>query len=85
AYNLDLSQQRAIAVVDHLFEHGVDPKRLTPIGHGKNQPIASNRTEAGRARNRRVEFRMVVKWESKEATPLLSGAVKTGTTARGPH
>ncbi|MBL7983337.1 MAG: OmpA family protein [Flavobacteriales bacterium] len=84
AYNLDLSQKRAIAVVDHLFEHGIEPNRLTPVGHGKNQPIASNKTEAGRAQNRRVEFRMVVRTEQAPGTPLLSGAMKSSPVDRGP-
>ncbi len=83
-YNLELSQQRAIAVLDHLFEHGIEPNRLTPVGHGKNQPIASNKTEAGRAQNRRVEFRMVVRKEHTPATPLLSGAMKSTPVDRGP-
>jgi len=61
AYNLDLSQQRAMAVVEYLVEQDIDPRRLIPVGHGKNQPIASNKTEEGRSRNRRVEFRMTVK------------------------
>ncbi|MEO8591299.1 MAG: OmpA family protein [Flavobacteriales bacterium] len=64
-YNIDLSQQRARSVVDDLVQHGVDPIRLMPIGHGKNQPIASNKTEEGRSLNRRVEFRMTVKGEDQ--------------------
>lgn len=64
-YNMELSQQRAASVVDHLVANGIDPERLLPIGHGKNQPIASNRTEKGRGLNRRVEFRMVMKGEEQ--------------------
>ncbi|MEZ4756761.1 MAG: PKD domain-containing protein [Flavobacteriales bacterium] len=64
SYNLDLSQQRANSVVEFLAERGVPSERLVPIGHGKNQPIASNKSENGRAKNRRVEFRMVVKDEA---------------------
>ncbi|WP_086608668.1 OmpA family protein [Erythrobacter donghaensis] len=52
--NLTLSAQRANAVVDALIERGVDGSRLSAIGMGSNQPIASNATEAGRAQNRRV-------------------------------
>jgi outer membrane protein OmpA-like peptidoglycan-associated protein len=59
-YNLDLSQKRADSVVEHLSTLGVDPDRLVAIGLGKNQPVADNTTEVGRARNRRVEFRMMV-------------------------
>ncbi len=65
AYNLELSQQRAKTVVDRLVERGVDAGRLVPVGHGKNQPIASNKTEEGRSQNRRVEFRMTVKGEEQ--------------------
>lgn len=64
-YNVDLSQQRAKAVVDHLTAKGVGAERLIPVGHGKNQPIASNKTEEGRSQNRRVEFRMIVKEEAQ--------------------
>jgi outer membrane protein OmpA-like peptidoglycan-associated protein/plastocyanin len=61
--NIDLSQQRAASVVNYLIANGVDGSRLVPIGHGENQPIASNKNETGRTKNRRVEFRMVVKEE----------------------
>jgi len=64
-YNLDLSQQRAQTVQAYLEEHGVSADRLIPVGHGKNQPIASNKTEQGRSLNRRVEFRMIVKLDDQ--------------------
>lgn len=73
-YNLGLSQERALAVVDHLVEHGVMPERLVPVGHGKNQPIASNKTEEGRSQNRRVEFRMIVKGDTPPTSGLITGA-----------
>lgn len=57
AYNLDLSQQRADAVVAWLVERGVDPGRLVALGVGEAQPIADNETAAGKAANRRVEIR----------------------------
>jgi len=57
AYNLRLSQARAEAVRKHLVEVlGVDATRLTSQGFGPDQPIADNRTDAGRARNRRTSF-----------------------------
>ncbi len=68
SYNMGLSQERAMSVVNYLVEHNVDPSRLVPVGHGKNQPIASNKTEEGRSQNRRVEFRMTVK-EMDESAP----------------
>lgn len=61
AYNMDLSQQRAMSVVDQLVNTGARRDRLTAIGHGRNHPIGDNRTEEGRRLNRRVEFRMVVR------------------------
>lgn len=60
SYNIDLSQQRAQSVQNYLESHGISADRLVPVGHGKNQPIASNKTEDGRSQNRRVEFRMTV-------------------------
>lgn len=56
-YNLRLSMERATAVVDSLAdEHSIERDRLQPAGAGMMAPIASNRTEAGRAENRRVEL-----------------------------
>ena len=56
-FNLSLSQRRADAVVNILLsEYGVDNKRLHSAGIGPLSPVASNKTEAGRAKNRRVEL-----------------------------
>ncbi|WP_367945885.1 OmpA family protein [Aquamicrobium sp.] len=56
-YNLTLSQRRAQAVVDALVrDYGIAASRLTPAGAGMVSPVASNRTEEGRAQNRRVEI-----------------------------
>lgn len=65
SYNIDLSQQRAQSVEGYLRANGIGPERMYPIGHGKNQPIASNKTEEGRSQNRRVEFRVTVKGEQQ--------------------
>lgn len=54
--NVLLSQRRALSVMRWLTEHGVDPRRLEAEGFGPNHPIDKNDTEAGRAKNRRVEF-----------------------------
>jgi outer membrane protein OmpA-like peptidoglycan-associated protein len=56
-YNLRLSDARAQAVREYLVSHGIDASRLTARGYGETLPIESNRTSAGRAANRRVEFR----------------------------
>ena len=54
--NVDLSSKRADVVVNYLRTHGVDPKLLSAKGRGETQPVASNDTPAGRARNRRIEI-----------------------------
>jgi OOP family OmpA-OmpF porin len=59
AYNLALSQRRAESVRDYLIERGVVADRLTARGYGETQPIESNDTEAGRARNRRVVMHVI--------------------------
>jgi outer membrane protein OmpA-like peptidoglycan-associated protein len=56
-YNMELSRRRAEATVRALVsEYGVDPRRLKPFGVGPLVPVASNDTEQGRAKNRRVEL-----------------------------
>lgn len=56
--NMYLSEKRAQAVREYLIKKGVDAKRLTANGYGSSQPIADNTTKAGRAKNRRVEFKI---------------------------
>ncbi len=58
-FNRKLSDQRAKAIMKKLIQDGVDPNRLSAIGYGKTKPIKSNNTAAGRAANRRVEFKIV--------------------------
>jgi OOP family OmpA-OmpF porin len=54
--NKMLSEDRAKAVVAAIVAQGIDPKRLSSVGHGQDKPIADNKTEEGRAKNRRVEL-----------------------------
>ena len=54
--NWQLSTARASSVVEFLIGHGVAPSRLTATGNADQKPVASEATEAGRARNRRVEI-----------------------------
>ena len=56
AANLLLSQQRAEAVVAFLLSGGIAEGRLSAIGYGEENPIASNSTDEGRAQNRRIVF-----------------------------
>jgi len=56
AYNQQLSQKRAEAVVAFMIEHGCDATKLTAIGQGESQAVADNATKEGRAQNRRVEL-----------------------------
>ncbi len=59
AYNLQLSRKRAESVRDYLVAKGVDRSRLAAVGYGESKPVTENSTEAGRARNRRVELTKV--------------------------
>ena len=56
--NQVLSEGRANSVKQYLITNGVDESRITATGHGVNDPIADNKTAAGRAKNRRVEMKL---------------------------
>lgn len=58
AHNLDLSKRRALSVAKFLNQGGIDGRRLSIVGYGKSNPIASNTSSAGRERNRRVEVQI---------------------------
>jgi outer membrane protein OmpA-like peptidoglycan-associated protein len=64
-YNLDLSQRRAKAVKGYLVKRGVYPPSIRFKGLGYSMPLADNSTDEGRAKNRRVEFRVTYRdWET---------------------
>ena len=64
-YNLALSQRRAKSVSDYLAAEGVLPPSIRYHGFGSSKPIASNATEEGRAKNRRVEFHIMTReWKA---------------------
>ncbi len=58
-YNLRLSESRANAVRNYLIQRGVEATRLIAKGYGESMPIAPNTTREGRAKNRRVEFKVI--------------------------
>jgi outer membrane protein OmpA-like peptidoglycan-associated protein len=57
-YNMELSLQRAEAAKAFLVQKGIAADRIGISGHGKQDPVASNETDEGRARNRRVTIRL---------------------------
>ncbi|HLX81907.1 MAG TPA: OmpA family protein [Burkholderiales bacterium] len=59
AYNQKLSVRRAESVKAYLVSKGVEPNRIYTEGKGKKQPVASNKTKDGRAKNRRVEIEVI--------------------------
>jgi chemotaxis protein MotB len=59
ADNLDLSTKRANSVVNYLAAHGVNPSLLSAQGFGDTNPVVSNDTPQGRARNRRVDITLI--------------------------
>lgn len=65
SYNQSLSERRADAVRMALLSQGVSPERVTTRGYGKEYPVSSNATPAGRAMNRRVEVTI-----SNDANPV---------------
>ena len=73
-YNRDLSQRRADAVKMYFIGNGIDASRLTSVGYGMDRPVADNTSEAGRAKNRRTEFRLLMMDEA-------GGPAKTGRDA----
>lgn len=59
ASNVPLSQARAEAVKAYLVTKGIKPELIAVTGEGPDRPVADNRTAEGRARNRRIEFKVV--------------------------
>jgi outer membrane protein OmpA-like peptidoglycan-associated protein len=57
-HNLKLSEARARTVKNYLASHGIEAGRMSSVGLGQTRPIADNKTEEGRAKNRRVEIQI---------------------------
>ncbi|MDD5611959.1 MAG: OmpA family protein [Gallionella sp.] len=64
-YNQKLSERRANSVKAYLVKKGVAADRIVTEGYGETKPVADNKTKEGRAENRRVEIRSVIKEETK--------------------
>lgn len=60
------SEKRAESVVNYLREKGVDDSRMTYVGYGEEHPVADNATAEGREKNRRVEIRLIQKWQERD-------------------
>ena len=73
AYNQTLSERRASSVVNYLRTHNIANSRLRSRGMGKNDPVATNDTEEGRSRNRRVEFVITANEKMKEDAKREAG------------
>jgi OOP family OmpA-OmpF porin len=58
-HNIELSQRRAESVKTYLVERGIKADRITTDGVGPDQPLETNDTKAGRANNRRIEFKII--------------------------
>ncbi len=66
-YNQELSEQRARSVAEFMAFIEVDPERMTIVGYGENNPVATNDTPEGRQKNRRVEIAIWANDELKQA------------------
>jgi type VI secretion system ompA/motB len=80
AYNMKLSKRRAEAVKAKLIELGLDPSRIVEtIARGEEEPIADNSTTEGRAKNRRVEFKLVKRGSTGETNTEESRVIEVKT------
>lgn len=77
ARNLQLSEDRAKAVMQRLIDLGVPPTRLTARGEGESNPLGDNATDEGRALNRRIDFNLQ---GASAAVPAAPAPATTETT-----
>ncbi|MGM0451542.1 MAG: OmpA family protein [Thermodesulfobacteriota bacterium] len=83
-YNQRLSERRAQSVIERLKEKGADAAEMIPVGYGEGYPTASNQTEAGRKKNRRVEIRALPPVFETPAPPYYA-AMSAGTAIAVVH
>ena len=81
AHNRDLSRRRAEAVKRYLVEHSIETGRIETRGAGPDEPVDSNRTPAGRARNRRIEFQLIVDGKPSVSAVIAKMCESLGLTA----
>lgn len=75
--NLKLSGERALAIKSWLVSQGIPAERVLAVGFGQDKPIADNSTEAGRAQNRRTEFKIAtVNGRAYRGVPVLGGGTE---------
>lgn len=80
-FNQAMSEARALEVARRLVRDGVDCRRVLPVGFGETKPIADNRTEEGRARNRRVVF-VVASRNGRPTAGPIDGGGQAGDVCR---
>lgn len=66
SYNQTLSEQRADSAARYLIERGINPSRITTMGRGESEPVATNDTASGRQENRRVEVAIFASEELRQ-------------------
>jgi OmpA-OmpF porin, OOP family len=74
AYNYGLSERRAEAVVQYLSQKNIPPHKIYVIGLGKDKSVESNKTSAGRAKNRRVDVRLMTNVAGQESPSSAQNA-----------
>jgi outer membrane protein OmpA-like peptidoglycan-associated protein len=88
-HNVDLSKRRAKSVKRYMVESGIDDSRIETEGFGPDQPIDTNETADGRAKNRRIEFTIIqdtegVAVETKGGDPAAEAGDGGGASGGGP-
>ena len=73
---MELSQKRTEAVVEYLVGKGIDPKRLEAKGFGETEPLVENDSRENKAKNRRVEFKILTQDAPKRVKRKMKEAGK---------